>query len=125
MPACQLMLMLASLPKPALLTLWLLSSMQQRKCSGLMVAPIMVLPVAACAAACLANCSRCTWEGGTTVVLAPCCRTPDLFAGHKLRKGSWVAVRMRITAFAVERLDAAGGTLCPARQLMLAAERLH
>ena len=35
-----------------------------------------------------------------------------MFAAYKLKKGQWVPTRMRVTAFAVERLDAEGGPPC-------------
>jgi hypothetical protein len=38
-------------------------------------------------------------------------RTPDVFAAYKLKKGQWVPTRLRVTAFAVERLDADGDAL--------------
>ncbi|KAK9822709.1 hypothetical protein WJX81_005943 [Elliptochloris bilobata] len=34
--------------------------------------------------------------------------SPSTFAAYKLRKGRWVECRLRITAFAMERLDASG-----------------
>ena len=36
-------------------------------------------------------------------------RSPDVFAAHKLRKGKWLPVKLRINAFSVERLDLATG----------------
>ena len=36
------------------------------------------------------------------------CRTPDVFVAYKLRKGEWVPTKLRVTSFAVERLDADG-----------------
>lgn len=37
------------------------------------------------------------------------CRNPDVFAAQKLRGNAWVTVKLRITAFAIERLDASTG----------------
>lgn len=36
------------------------------------------------------------------------CRTPDVFVAYKLRKGEWVPTKLRVTSFALERLDADG-----------------
>ena len=36
-------------------------------------------------------------------------RNPDVFAAQKLRRNAWVPVKLRITAFAIERLDASTG----------------
>ncbi|GAB4814092.1 hypothetical protein N2152v2_001138 [Parachlorella kessleri] len=37
--------------------------------------------------------------------------SPDSFSGHKLKKGQWVPVALRVTAYAVERVDPATGAL--------------
>ena len=36
-------------------------------------------------------------------------RNPDVFPAMKFRRQAWVPVKLRITAFAVERLDASNG----------------
>jgi hypothetical protein len=37
------------------------------------------------------------------------CRQADEFRGHKLRKGRWQPVLLRVSAHAVERVDPASG----------------
>ena len=45
------------------------------------------------------------------------CRSPDMFAALKLRRKAWVPVKLRITAFAVERLDVKTGDRLLSAQL--------
>lgn len=44
-------------------------------------------------------------------------RSPDVFSALKFRKRTWVPVKLRITAFAIERLDASTGEICQIVQL--------
>ncbi len=44
------------------------------------------------------------------------CRTPDVYSAYKLKKGAWMPAKMRITSFAVEKIDSQGEqTSCGSR----------
>ena len=47
-------------------------------------------------------------------------RKEEVFSAHKLRRGVWVSVKLRITAYAVERLDSSGESnwICQLTQLL-------
>ena len=56
------------------------------------------------------------------------CRTPDVYSAYKLKKGTWVPAKLRVTSFAVEKIDSQGelmssGTrLCWPRQALGSAQ---
>ena len=74
----------------------LLSAAAQRGATPT-AARILGCDVCACSRACV---SHCTHRG-----------SPTEFSAHKLRRGSWVPVVLRITPWALERLDPATGAL--------------
>ena len=54
------------------------------------------------------------WPAQSACTRLPCRlllprRSPDSFSGHKLKKGKWVPVTLRVTAYAMERLDPGSG----------------
>ena len=56
------------------------------------------------------------------------CRTPDVYSAYKLKKGAWVPAKLRITSFAVEKVDSqgeqtsGGSRLCSPCQALIVAK---
>ncbi|KAK9809260.1 hypothetical protein WJX72_012293 [[Myrmecia] bisecta] len=59
----------------------------------------------------LYECMSVAAAKGTCPLATKVLGTPDVFQAHKLRRGQWIPVRIRVTAFAVERLDSATGAV--------------